>query len=87
MYDEQSESFCTYDGSDPVQREVYQIFLNIWENSKAFIDYWATYPLSGPPQGEIKVQSEVPREVQGTRDCKARPSEYVHKRLLRGTCY
>ena len=78
MYVEQPELEITYDREEPVERELYQIFLNIWENSKAFLDYWKTYPLSG----KEPLRSEVPREIQGTRSRKARSRASVHQRVL-----
>jgi hypothetical protein len=74
--------FTTYHSEDPVDREVYQIFLNIWENGKAFREYWATSPLSG----EVEVCSEVPRKVQSTRGRKAKGSgKKLHLSLPRST--
>ena len=79
MYVEQPELEITYDREEPVERELYQIFLNIWENSKAFLDYWKTYPLSG----KVPLRPEVPREIQGTRVRKARPCQRLRQRVLR----
>ncbi len=78
MYVEQSETELSYDANNPVEREVYQIFLNIWENGKAFLEYWATQPLSRP-QGKIKVRTQSPRkrkQSQGRR--KARAGKKLH---------
>ena len=79
MYVEQPELEITYDREEPVERELYQIFLNIWENSKAFLDYWKTYPLSG----KEPLRSEVPREPQEARSREARPRQQLHQRVLR----
>ena len=78
MYDEQPELEITCDGNNPVEREVYQIFLNIWENSKAFIDYWKTCPLSKPVRPEVPQQTAYEASLEA-----AWPRKHVHKRVLR----
>jgi hypothetical protein len=76
VYDEQPEVEFTFDGNDPVEREIYQIFLNIWENWEAFLRYWETKPLSVRPEGQRERQ-EVPRGRKA-----ARAGKHVYVGLL-----
>lgn len=77
MYDEQPELEITCDGNDPFDREIYQIFLNVWGNTKAFFEYWQA-------QREEQVRPEVPQQTTYEASLEAAwPRKHVHKRVLR----
>jgi hypothetical protein len=77
MYDEQPELEITCDGNDPIEREAYQIFLNVWGNTKAFFEYWQTCPLSKPVRAEVPQQTTYEASLEA-----AWPRKRVHKRVL-----
>jgi len=86
-YDEPEFEFTCYDGHNPIDREVYQIFLNIWENGKAFIEYWKACPLSNaklPERKEEQVRKKARKEKSQDRRRAQTPraSQCVHKRML-----
>jgi len=74
VYAEQSECEIDFDGSDPIEREIYQIFLNIWEGWKAHLDCWAR---------QEQVCTEVPQqEATETRSLKTRSRQQLHVGML-----
>jgi hypothetical protein len=81
VYDEQPELEITCDGNDPFDREIYQIFLNVWGNTKAFFEYWQA-------QREEQVRSEVPQQTAYEASLEAAwPRKRVHKCVLQSPCH
>jgi hypothetical protein len=79
-YDEPEFTFACYDGSNPIDREIYQIFINIWENGKAFSEYWKALPLSKPEVQRQEARQEESQALRRTQTARAR--QRVHQRVL-----
>ena len=83
MYAEQPEYEITCDGNNPIEREVYQILLNAWGNTKAFFDYWDYYHNWREAARQEPVRSEVPLQTDYEASLEAAwPRKRVHKRVL-----
>ena len=81
MYVEQPEYEITCDGSDPIEREVYQIFLNVWGNTKTFFEYWQQ---EVEAEWQERFYSEVPQQTTYEASLEAAwPRKRIHKCVLR----
>jgi hypothetical protein len=77
VYDEQPEYEITCDGNDPIEREVYQIFLDLRGNTEAFFDYWREVARQEQVRAEVPQQTTYETSLEAAWPCKR-----VHKRLL-----
>ena len=77
MY-EQPEVEFVYNYNNLIEREIYQIFLNFEANTKAFLDYWKTLPLSRP----VEVRAEGSTVQASTSGKGTRAGKQLHKRVL-----
>jgi hypothetical protein len=77
VYDEQPEYEITCDGNDPIEREVYQIFLDIRGNTEAFFDYWREVARQEQIRAEVPQQTAYEASLEA-----ARPGQQLYECML-----